>query len=148
MKIHCPNRTCKKRITESLSPQYKACIHFFMLRNGIHLHTDFLPFIKIADGCIPHPFRSRSRHLIPACPSIAHHARFTIFPNILFCICYYFLVCHPISFFLYHSLFLSANKSETISHLIFPEKKCHCLSVCQYSFLYGLSGYFIDSYFI
>ena len=49
-----------------LAKQLQTCIYLFFLTNSIHIDTDLLPFLIIADSSISYTFRPWSWHRISA----------------------------------------------------------------------------------
>ena len=70
MQLYRTNRSRKKRIFEAFAKQIQARINRAVLRDRVHLHTDFLPFIIIALCSVTDAFGTRSRHLTAACAPV------------------------------------------------------------------------------
>src|SRR5699024_7027370 len=78
MQIHCSYRACKKRVLKCLSEQLHGSIRSSPCTDRIHVYTDLLPFIIVADSCITHALGSRTRYLSSACLTIAARTCFAV----------------------------------------------------------------------
>ena len=94
MQCHCSYRTCKKRILECPSKELNRSIDRLILMNGIHVHTDLLPFLIITNCIISYTFGPWSRHLIFTCCSITDRTDLTVRTHISSCGFQYFIISH------------------------------------------------------
>ena len=107
MQLYRTYRSCKKRKTKCLSEKLQRGIHRFVFTDRIHIDTNLLPFFVVADRRVSHAFRTRPRHLILACPSVAHRTNLAVSTHACFCFVYNFLIVHYFPSFLL-ALFIRA----------------------------------------
>ena len=77
MQVHSPYRSRKKRILELLSKEFKGCIHCLRRTQCIHIHSDLLPLLVIANGRIADTLGSGTRNGVAACQTIADRTGLT-----------------------------------------------------------------------
>ena len=94
MQIYRSYRACKYRHIKLLSKETDRSINRCIITDGIHIYTDILPCIKVADGSVSASLCSRSRHQIGAGTAITYVARFTIFSDTPTGVLNYFLISH------------------------------------------------------
>ena len=94
MQGHGSYRACKERVFESLSKKFQRGIHRTILVNRVHIHSDLLPFLIIADRIVSHTLGTRSRHLVFTCPSITYRTDLTVGSHISSCCIHYFFEIH------------------------------------------------------
>ena len=81
MQIHRTDRPRKKRIPEGLSEQLEGGVDRTLLYQRVHLETNLLPLIIVADRCVTDALRARTRNLVPACTPVALRTRLTVLPD-------------------------------------------------------------------
>ena len=81
MQIHRTDRAREKRILEVLSEQLEGGVDRTLLYQRVHLKTDFLPLIIVADRRVTNALRARTRNLVPACTPVALRTRLTVLPD-------------------------------------------------------------------
>ena len=71
VQIHRTDRAREKRILEGLSEQLEGGVDRTLLYQRIHLETNLLPLIIVADRRVTDALRARTRNLVPACTPVA-----------------------------------------------------------------------------
>ena len=80
--------------------------------DGIHVHTDLLPFLIIADCIVTDTFGARSRHLILAGTSVTHRTDLAVRAHISSCCIHYFFKIH-LYVLLFFQIFLHPSSPLT-----------------------------------
>ena len=128
VQIHCADRAREKRIREVLSEQLEGGVDRTLLYQRIHLKTDLLPLIIVADRRVTDTLRTRTRNLVPACTPVTLRTRLTVLPDARSRLLYTLRKIHIMPLFLYAMCSLLYTVATKVKHFFTYRKlslRCH-----------------------